>query len=179
MSRNLMSAITTAVMTICFTLMVVGQSRSLELEGGPGWLFPYGDWSSGFTRGRVVQVQVHFPFTSALKVGAGLSAVSLNGDKNPGTLEFLLPGATLRYEIDQINGPVVPHVGFGAGISREVLEVGTGRETDFDVFVSAGGGMSWALNARASLLIEASHLWFVAPGGGRGFSVVPSFRFDI
>jgi hypothetical protein len=179
MSRNLTYTIITIVLSACFSFLAAGDSLSLELEGGPGWLFPYGDWSSGFSRGNGVQVQVRVPFTSALSVGAGLTALSLDGKENPGALNFLLPGAALRYEIDALAGIVVPHVSFCTGISHEVLEVGSGRETDYDVFVTMGGGMSWSLNARASLLIEASHLWFVAPGGGRGFTVTPSFRFEI
>jgi len=179
MSRYLTFVITTLVITILVTLLMFGHSRSLELEGGAGWFFPYGDWSNGFSRGSAAHVQVHFPFTSSLTAGAGLMVASLEGDGNPGTLDFLLPGATMRYEFDRLAGPIVPHLGFAAGISREVLEVGSGRETDFDVFVRAGGGVSWAMNDRASLLVEASHVWFVAPGGGRGFTVIPSFRFDL
>jgi len=179
MPKCLFFVITTAVITVLCTFLAFGHSRSLELEGGAGWFFPYGDWSRGFSRGGVIHVQAYFPLTSALTMGAGITAASLTGDEGPGVLNFLLPGATLRYKLNQLAGPVVPHLGFSAGISRETLEVGSGRETDFDVFAAAGGGVSWTLNARAALLVEVSHLWVVAPGGGRGFTIIPSFRFDL
>jgi hypothetical protein len=151
----------------------------MEIEVGPGWFFPYGDWSRDFSRGKMFEVQVYFPLTRALMLGGGFATASISGSTGQGEVDFILPEVLLRYRIKNLRERIIPHVGFRAGFSREELKVGSGRETDFDVFTSAAGGISWEINDRASLQVEASHVWFLAPSGGRGFTLIPSFRFTI
>jgi hypothetical protein len=157
------------------------RSFTLQIDAGPGWMFPYGDWSRDFSRGRLFEVRVYAPFVQDVMIGGGIAAVTLPGESGNAELEFLLPQLLLEYELHYLKQweRIAPHLGFRAGLSREVLKVGSGRESDFDVFIGAGAGCSWQLNSRASLRIDAVHQWFLAPRGGRGFILTPIFSFRL
>lgn len=161
--------------SVCF-LCAASVSRSWEIEAGPGWFLPRGDWSRGFSSGKMLELRVYFPFTRSLTVGGGLATVSMPQDEGQAALDFILPGVLIRYELSPLRQRLLPHVGFKAGVSREVLKVGLGRESDFDIVLSVVGGLSWKISGRTSLQIESSHVWFFAPDGATGFTLVPSFR---
>jgi len=157
------------VLLVASALFFCTEARAVEIEFGPGWFFPYGDWSRDFSSGRLVEVRVYFPFAPDLELGGGFRAVSMPASSDHGSIEFLMPDMALRYQLSDLLklDRFSPHVGFRAGLSREELKVGSGREKDIDVFVGISAGISWKVNSRVRLSAELSQVWFVAPGGAK------------
>lgn len=170
-----------ASVSLCalFLLFAPEPSPAFQMEVGPGWFFPYGHWSDGFSPGRMVEAGISFPLVRDLSLGGGFRAASVASDGGNATLDFLLPQVELTYRMRRLAGCFVPLVGVGGGLSRAVLEVGSGRETETDPFIALGGGMGFEVTSRVSLAVHVAHLWFIAPGEGKGLTLVPSFRFTI
>jgi opacity protein-like surface antigen len=166
---------------LCVLALFLCPSLSLgfEVALGPGWFLPYGDWKSGFSNGRMMEAGVSFPLMRNLSLGGRLRAASLTSSGGNASLDFFLPTADLTYRTHRLRGRFIPHVCLGAGLSRAVLEVGRGRETETDAFLTMGGGIAFEVNPHVSLGVNVSHLWFMAPQGGRGIAVIPALQIRL
>ncbi len=164
------------LVALVVVLTSAGGVQALEIGAGPGWFLPYGDWSNGFSSGAALHAEVLYPFSRDLFIGGAFGMVSLDAEAGHASIDFLMSAAVLEYRIRSAPVPFLPHLLAEGGMARETLEVGTGQNSDFDVFVRLGGGVLLPVGDRISLGMDVTHLWFLAADGGRGITVAPSVR---
>ncbi len=133
---------------------------------GGGLFLPPGGWSDGFDRGMALGIGVDFPVGEALTVGGMISRVEMIMDDR----------VTLGWSFLSLRGTYFPPVKVspfeilllaGAGAARVAVEVGDGKEEEWDLATDLGGGLQ--LPVTDNIYFRTTALWNRIFAGGGGF----------
>ena len=147
-----------------------------EITLGGGLLFPVGRWAEGFEPGASVQAGFDRPLNGHIGVGGRISRATLrSGDR--GEVKWLSMEAEIAYDPPLDLSHVEPFVLGRAGLLLAAVEVGEGREAEWDVLTGIGGGVRIPISE--DFRFVGSGLWNRAFGGGQGFHFTGGLSFPL
>ncbi len=135
----------------------------MALEGGA--FLPVGSWSEGFDPGISLGAGVDLPLRDSMEFGGRFSRIDVNRDDRVFFSWTAVEGRLAFYPPVDLS-PFHLFVSAGGGFLKAAVEVGEGREEEWDILAGLGGG--FVLPISDGFLFRCSALWqkVLAEGGG-------------
>jgi len=141
---------------------------------GGGLFLPVGKWSDGFDPGISLGGGIDFPLRESLAIGGRFSRIELNMEDRT-RISWLTMEAQATYypplELSSFDFFVIGR----AGLLRATLEVGEGREDEWDLMTGFGGGL--LLPISEDFLFQGTTLWRKVLADAQGFSFEGALLF--
>ena len=137
----------------------------LKVTLGGGLFLPMGPWSDGFDPGIALGIGCDFPSYPILDLGARLSRIETRRDDHA-AVDWLSIEAQATYYPPLESTVFDPFLVGRGGLMRAAVEVGQGREEEWDAVAGLGGGLNFPLSDRTDFRVEAVWEKILAEGGG-------------
>ncbi len=146
----------------------------INLSGG--FFYPVGKWSDGFDPGVSIGAGFDLRLWERIDIGGRFSRFTLNRDEQANFKWLSVEAQASFYPPIDVTR-VAPFVLGRSGLLQAAVEVGEGREDEWDLLVGAGGGVEIPISDDYHFLGTA--LWSKVMGEGQGFHFTGGLSFPM